>query len=80
MTSSPTGSVGSTGNDPALAGTGNGILGQAVAARSAATSRNQPHREFRVDEAVFDFWHRLSRAASYAAVLALTDGPNYHGA
>ncbi len=36
-------------------------------------SRGQPHQEFRVDEATFDFWHRLSRAASYAAVLALTD-------
>jgi len=39
----------------------------------AEPSRGSPHVEYRVDEQTFDFWHRLSRAASYAAVLALTD-------
>jgi hypothetical protein len=44
----------------------------------AQPSRNQPHQEYSVDEATFDFWQRVSRAASYAAVLALTDGPDGH--
>jgi len=39
----------------------------------AEPRRGQPHKEFRVDERTFDFWQRLSRGASYAAVLALTD-------
>jgi hypothetical protein len=39
----------------------------------AQPSRGAPHQEFLVDEGTLDFWHRLSRAASYAAVLALTD-------
>jgi len=42
----------------------------------AQPSWGHPHQEFRVDEATFDFWHRLSRAANYAAVLALTEEPS----
>ncbi|MGL4744062.1 MAG: hypothetical protein ACRCXL_06685 [Dermatophilaceae bacterium] len=40
----------------------------------AQPSRGLPHCQFRIDQATFNFWQRLSRATSYATVLALT-GP-----
>jgi hypothetical protein len=46
---------------------------------SASPNRDEPVREYRVDEATFDFWQRLSRAASYAVVLALTVGRDGRG-
>ncbi|MGL4174471.1 MAG: hypothetical protein ACRCSN_00220 [Dermatophilaceae bacterium] len=40
----------------------------------ARPGRDLPHRRFGIDQATFNFWQRLSRATSYATVLALT-GP-----